>query len=175
MKKISIKYVSEGDIDHPVNYIKISIMDGDKVYPCRMQEPMMRWIIRNMKDGDEIQGTEQVFTDPPFIEAIYTKSTVITTRFFRRNLEVTFESKDVRYPGLGGESFIIFVDSDYLSLHDIIELSDNSTQLYLLRKVDYVSDGSYPYEVKLNTNDPNDYCDPALLKFGMVARQFRLT
>ena len=73
-------------------------------------------------------------------------------------------------PGYKGTSFFIYTDNNWARPKEVIELSDNQTQLYLFDNEEPTEfNGVYRYEVRLNTNDPDDYCDSNLLAEGEEA------
>ena len=73
-------------------------------------------------------------------------------------------------PGFKGTAFYIYTDNNWARPKEVIELNDNKTQLYIYDEEEPVQfNGVYRYEVKLNTNDPDDYCDPNLLTEGSEA------
>ena len=73
-------------------------------------------------------------------------------------------------PGYLGTSFYIYVDNNWARPKEVIELNDNKTQLYLYDPEEPTEyNGVYKYEVRLNTNDREDYCDPSLLADGNEA------
>lgn len=76
------------------------------------------------------------------------------------------------YPGQYQTIIKIFCDSNWLSPKETIGLADDHrTQLYAAsdQLPEEVSLNCFAYKMKLVTNNPADYCDPALLKAGMEA------
>jgi hypothetical protein len=71
-------------------------------------------------------------------------------------------------PGKGLQPFYIYLTNNWARPKETLELNDNTTQLYIYddQTEPVEVDGVWRYEVKLITNDPDDYCDPALLEEG---------
>lgn len=73
-------------------------------------------------------------------------------------------------PGYRGTPFYIYVDNNWARPKEIIELNDNKTQLYCYDPAEPTEySGFYRYEVRLQTGDLEDYCDPTLLAEGSEA------
>jgi len=73
-------------------------------------------------------------------------------------------------PGYRGTPFYIYLDNNWARPKEVIELSDNRTQLYLYSEEEPIeANGAWRYEVRLNTNDKDDYCDTNLLASGEEA------
>jgi hypothetical protein len=73
-------------------------------------------------------------------------------------------------PGFKGTSFQIYTDNNWARPKEVIELNDNKTQLYIYdvnEPVEY--SGVWRYNVRLQTNDPDDYCNVSLLTEGSEA------
>lgn len=72
--------------------------------------------------------------------------------------------------GYGKAPFYIFLNSNWARPNEIIELSDNTTQLFIYSEEEPVYvDGCYRYEVKLHSNSYEDYIDAELLEAGSEA------
>jgi len=91
--------------------------------------------------------------------------------FTTNDTGITFYSASYpTQPGLRGTPFYIYVDNNWARPKEVIELSDNQTQLYLFDPEEPTEfNGVFRYEVRLNTNDVTDYCDPNLLAEGEEA------
>ncbi len=73
-------------------------------------------------------------------------------------------------PGFKGSTFYVYLDNNWARPKEVIELSDNKTQLYIYTNEEPLEfNGIFRYEVRLNTNDSADYCDPLLLAEGQEA------
>src|ERR1035437_1728946 len=73
-------------------------------------------------------------------------------------------------PGYKGSSFYLYLDNNWARPKEVIELSDNKTQIYLFDNEEPTEyNGIFRYDVRLNTNDPEDFCDPLLLVEGAEA------
>lgn len=72
--------------------------------------------------------------------------------------------------GLGKAPFYIFLNSNWARPNEILELSDNTTQLFIYSEEEPVFvDGCYRYEVVLHGNSYEDYIDADLLESGAEA------
>jgi hypothetical protein len=80
-------------------------------------------------------------------------------------------------PGINGSEFTIYLDTDYFSPYDVLELSDRytggaGTQIQIMNEYPQeVSTNIFAYKCKLNTNYPGNpdapsYVNPALLMRG---------
>jgi len=72
-------------------------------------------------------------------------------------------------PGIGGEIVTAYLDTNWFSPYDVLELADNKT---LVTNVDenlpeQMSDGSYRYYWRLNRKSSTSYINPGLLAAGM--------
>ena len=66
--------------------------------------------------------------------------------------------------GYGKVPFYIWLNSNWARPNEIIELSDNTTQLFIYNEEEPKYDnGAYRYEVVLHSNNREDYLDPELL------------
>ncbi len=61
----------------------------------------------------------------------------------------------------------MYSDSNWGGFHELIELADNTTQLYILEDPEEVSDGVWKTQVRLWGSDREAYIDPVLLADGM--------
>lgn len=72
--------------------------------------------------------------------------------------------------GYGKTPFYIFLNSNWARPNEIIELSDNTTQLFIYSEEEPVYiDGAYRYEVVLHGSDKEEYLDAELLEAGAEA------
>lgn len=96
-----------------------------------------------------------------------------------------YPDRKIRIIGLGGVGFKcdaypttpgkyqtvidLYVDTNWASPRDILELADNRTQLYMFdsKLPEEVEGGVWKLRVKVNTNDNSEYVNPALLAIGM--------
>jgi hypothetical protein len=94
------------------------------------------------------------------------ESTDMRKEHFKANPDgVTFiDDANPTQPGKGVNAFYVYLDSDYIGYKEVFILADNDTQLYCVSEGGKEqSNGSYEYEVKLRTNNIDDYVDPTLL------------
>ena len=84
---------------------------------------------------------------------------------------ITYSSSSyASMPGYRGTPFFIYTNNNWARPNEIIELNDNKTQLHCYDQSEPTEfSGVYRYEVRLMTNDPEDYCDPTLLEEGSEA------
>lgn len=97
------------------------------------------------------------------------ETTDMRKEHFKANPDgVTFlDDANPTQPGLGGNGFYVYLDSDYLGFKEIFVLADNRTQLYVVGEGGKEqSNGSYEYNVKLVTKDLTEYIDTTLLNDG---------
>jgi len=96
-----------------------------------------------------------------------------------------YPDRKIRIIGLGGVGFKcdaypttpgkyqtvidVYVDTNWASPRDVLELADNRTQLYMFdsKLPEEVEGGVWKYRMKVNTNDNTEYVNPALLAIGM--------
>jgi len=73
-------------------------------------------------------------------------------------------------PGFRGTEFQIYLDNNWARPNEVIELNDNKTQLFIF-DIDEPKEysGVWRYNVRLNTNTGDDYCNPNLLTEGSEA------
>lgn len=71
-------------------------------------------------------------------------------------------------PGRNQTLFDIYIDTDWFSPRDVLELADNYTQLYVADNLlpEEVEGGVFKYRVKVNTNNASDFVNPNLLAVG---------
>lgn len=71
-------------------------------------------------------------------------------------------------PGIGGEIITLYLDIDWFSPYDVLELSDNRTLLTVVDEdlPQQMSDGTYRYYFRLNRRATATYVTPGLLSAG---------
>lgn len=70
-------------------------------------------------------------------------------------------------PGYKQTPFYIFLDSNWARPNEVLELNDNQTKLFIYSDEEPQEvTGGYRYEVKLVTDDPEDYVDVDLMAEG---------
>lgn len=71
-------------------------------------------------------------------------------------------------PGINGETITLYLDTNWFSPYDVLELADNRTLLTVVDEQlpSQMSDGTYRYYLKLNRNSATAYVDPNLLAAG---------
>lgn len=85
------------------------------------------------------------------------------------NYNFTYSSRDISRPGYNQELFLVYIDTDYLDLHEVIELEDGM-ELHVQReaKEKYAKTGKgvYGYKFRIVTNNPEVFVNPEMLKEG---------
>lgn len=72
-------------------------------------------------------------------------------------------------PGKNQTVIDLYLDTNWFSPRDVLELADNQTQLFVFDSAlpQEVQGGIFKYRVKVNTNVQGDYVNPNLLAVGM--------